>query len=160
MKPGNLISFIIFILSAHVVLASPCTHTTTSFNCVKYERPVDGDTFEVSIPGLHPLIGKKVKIRVSGVDSPEINRAKNACEKEKGRTAKKLVDNLLKRAKRIDLKNIQRGKYFRIAADVLIDGTSLKSYLIKNQLGVPYGDGKKPKVNWCKPLRHISSKSD
>lgn len=152
---------ILIILSLPAVtFATPCTHTTTSFNCVTYERPVDGDTFEVSIPGLHPLIGKKVKIRVSGVDSPEINRAKNACEKEKGRTAKKLVDNLLKRAKRIDLKNIERGKYFRIAADVLIDGTSLKSYLIKNQLGVPYNGGKKTKVNWCKPLRHVSSKSD
>ena len=135
-----------------------CTHDSTTFRCVKYARSIDGDTFAVDIPGLHPLIGRNVSIRVAGVNTPEINRAKSICEKEKGRIAKNLVDNLLKRAKRIDLRNVKRGKFFRIAADVSIDGASLKSYLLKNNLAVTYDGKKKPKTDWCRPLRQVSSK--
>ena len=135
----------------------PCAHTSTSFQCVKHERTYDGDTFTVTIPNIHPLIGKKVNIRVAGVDTPEI-RTKNACEKRKGRRAKRLVENLLSRASRIDLTNIERDKYFRIVADVSIDGASLKSYILKNNLGVSYDGGAKSQIDWCKPLRTISSK--
>jgi len=122
---------------------------------VKYLKNYDADTITVDIPGLHPLIGKKVSIRVSGVDTPEI-RTKNKCEKEKGRNAKKLVKSLLKNAKRIDLKNIKRGKYFRIVADVVIDGVNLTDYLVKNGLGYPYDGGTKTKINWCKDVKILA----
>jgi len=36
-----------------------------------------------------------------------------------------MVADILKDAERIDLKNMERGKYFRIAADVIVDGESL-----------------------------------
>lgn len=122
---------------------------------MKYIKNYDADTITVDIPGLHPLIGKKMNIRVRGVDTPEI-RTKNKCEKEKGRHAKKLVKSLLKKAKRIDLVNIERGKYFRIVADVVLDGKNLTSYLVKNGLGYPYDGGTKKKVNWCKSLKALA----
>jgi endonuclease YncB( thermonuclease family) len=115
----------------------------------------DADTITVNIPGLHPVVGKNMNIRVRGVDTPEI-RTKNSCEKEKGRHAKKLVRNLLKKAKRIDLTNIERGKYFRIVADVVIDGKSLTAYLVKNGLGYPYEGGTKKTINWCKDLKTLA----
>ena len=105
-----------------------CEHDENNLRCVKYVRNYDADTVTFNIPKVHPLLGKKVNIRVSGVDTPEI-RTKNKCEKEKARNAKKLVANLFKHAKRIDLENIKRGKYFRIVADVIIDGKSLTYYL-------------------------------
>ena len=77
-------------------------------------------------------------------------------EKAKGRHAKKLVKALLKNAKRIDLENIERGKYFRIVADVLIDGKNLTHYLVKNGLGYPYDGGTKSKVNWCKDQKVLA----
>ncbi len=36
--------------------------------------------------------------------------------------AKEMVADILKDAERIDLKNIERGKYFRIVADVFVEG--------------------------------------
>lgn len=153
------LALLIFLFSSSsYARESHCSHDSTTFRCVKYERPIDGDTFAVNIPGLHPLIGRNVSIRVAGVDTPEIKRAKSKCEKKKGRIAKNLVDNLLKRAKRIDLQNVKRDKYFRIAADVKIDGASLKSYLLKNKLAVAYDGKKKQKTDWCKPIRQVSSK--
>lgn len=132
-----------------------CAHDQASFRCVRYLKNYDADTITVDIPGLHPLLGKKMNIRVRGVDTPEI-RTKNSCEKEKGRHAKKLVRNLLKKAKRVDLENIERGKYFRVVADVIIDGKNLTDYLVRNGLGYPYDGGTKKKVNWCKDLKSLA----
>lgn len=120
-----------------------------SFKGVKYLKNYDGDTVTVNIPGVHPLLGKKISIRVNGVDTPE-KRTKNKCEKKKARTAQKLVQSLLKNAKKIDLLNVKRGKYFRIVADVFYDGKSLSKVLLKNRLAVVYGGKKKMKVDWCK----------
>ncbi|MCR9205338.1 MAG: thermonuclease family protein [Halobacteriovoraceae bacterium] len=132
-----------------------CKHTSDSFRCVKFVKNYDADTLTVNIPGLHPLVGKKMKIRVSGVDTPEI-RTKDKCEKQKARHAKKLVRNLLKGAKVINLLNIERGKYFRIVADVEIDGIVLGDYLVKNGLGYPYRGGTKQKVDWCQDLKTLA----
>ena len=135
------------ILYTQVTLS--CEHTDTSFNCVKYLKNYDGDTVTFDIPKVHPLLGKSISIRVMGVDTPEL-RTKDKCEKAKGKIAKKLVRALLKDSKRIDLKNIKRGKYFRIVADVYHDGKSLKDSLIKNKLAYPYDGGSKSNPNWCK----------
>ena len=102
-----------------------------NFRCVKYIKNYDGDTITFNISGLHSLIGKKIKIRLSGVDTPEIN-TKDKCEKEKGQTAKRLVENLFKNSKRIDLENVKRGKYFRMVADIIIDGKSLTAGYISS----------------------------
>lgn len=133
-----------------------CKHDQTNFRCVKYVRNYDADTVTFNIPNVHPLIGKKINIRVSGVDTPEI-RTKNKCEKEKGKYAKGLVTNLLKNAKRIDLENIKRGKYFRVVADIKIDGQYLSKYLLRNGLAYPYYGKTKKKLDWCKSSRDIAS---
>ena len=112
-----------------------------------------------NIKGVHPLIGEKINVRLFGVDTPEI-RTKDKCEKEKGRTAKKLVANLLKNAKRIDLENIERDKYFRILAEVKFDQKSLSQVLIKNGLAYAYFGKTKPKINWCNLERDIAEDSD
>ncbi len=106
----------------------------------------DGDTITVNIAGYPPIIGKKISIRVNGIDTPEL-RTKSPKEKQLARTAKRLVNSLLKNAKNIELKNIKRGKYFRIVADVYYDGKNIADILIKNKLAVPYDGGTKTK-NW------------
>ncbi len=137
--------FDIFTLSANTKI---CTHDKTTFRCVKYISNYDGDTITVKIPGAHDLFGDNVSIRIAGIDTPEI-KTKNNCEKQKGRSAKKLVANLLKNAKSIELRHAKRGKYFRIVADVIADGVSISSLLIKNKLAVPYDGGTKKRINWC-----------
>ena len=125
-----------------------CEHSKDRFNCVKYLKNYDGDTISFNIPRVHPIIGKNISIRVNGIDTAEV-RTKDQCEKTVGRTARKLVTSLLKNAKRVDLFNISRGKYFRIVADVIIDGRNLKDILLKQHLAYAYDGGKKPKPDWC-----------
>ena len=112
-----------------------------------YVRNYDGDTITVTLPGLHPLIGEKISIRVNGIDTPEI-RGKCTQEKFLAKQAKELVADILKDAESITLKNIGRGKYFRIVADVFVNGVSLQGMVIESGLAVPYNGGKKTH-SWC-----------
>lgn len=43
-----------------------CEHDENNLRCVKYVRNYDADTVTFNIPKVHPLLGKKVNIRVSG----------------------------------------------------------------------------------------------
>ena len=100
------------------------------------------------------LLGKSISVRVDGVDTAEI-KGKSRCEKRMAKLSKDFVRKLLKRAKRVDLDNIQRGKYFRIVADVKLDGESLSKSLIKYNLATPYDGGTKDKVDWCQKLNKM-----
>ena len=99
------------------------------------------------LSGLHPIIGEKISIRVNSIDTPEIN---GKCEKEKcdAQQAKEMVADILKDAGQIVLKNIERGKYFRIAADVIVDGENLADMLVEAGIAVRYDGGKKTH-KWC-----------
>ena len=101
-----------------------------------------------NLPGLHPIIGEKISIRVNGIDTPEI---KGKCDKEKydAQQAKEMVADIIKDAEVITLKNMRRGKYFRIAADVIVDGESLGEILVEAGMAIKYGGGKKTH-QWCK----------
>lgn len=144
-------------VSADTTLQNDCTHTADSLQCVQYLRNYDADTITVNVPGLHPLLGKKISIRVSGIDTPEM-RTKNMCEKEKAKIAKKWVKHVLSTAKRIDLRHIKRGKYFRIVADVFVDGLNLTDILLDKGMGYPYEGGTKRKINWCLSFKELAAK--
>jgi len=131
-------------------LLSPALSFAKSYGDIQgavYVRNYDGDTITFNLPGLHPIIGEKISIRVNGIDTPEI---RGKCEKEKydAQQAKEMIADILKDAEQIDLKNIERGKYFRIVADVFVDGESLADILIETGLAVPYDGGTKGK-DWC-----------
>ena len=128
-----------------------CEHDAHNFRCVKFIRNYDGDTLTVTLPGGHTLFGKKIPVRVRGVDTPEMG-GPLPCEKQAARAAKNLTQNLLKNAKRIDLINIGRDKYFRVLADVLYDGKNLAEIILKNQLAYPYEGKKKQSLDWCQRM--------
>ena len=106
----------------------------------------DGDTFRVNIASLPPIVGKNIAIRVNGVDTPEI-RGKCQYEKNLALEARDFVRGKLANAKEIKLTNLQRGKYFRVVANVLVDGVSLEQELLDNKLAYEYSGGKK--LSWC-----------
>ena len=138
-------------------VARSCQHDDKTFRCVEVLKNYDGDTLTVNIPDVPALIGKKISVRVLGIDTPEV-RTKNKCEKEAGRIARNLVASTLKNAKTVELHNVQRDKYFRILADVMVDGRSLSEILIKNNLAYAYDGGTKKHPDWCKALRQPASK--
>ena len=132
-------------------LLLPSYSTAKSFGDYQnpiYVRNYDGDTITFNLPNLHPIIGEKISVRVNGIDTPEI---KGNCEKEKykAQQAKEMVAEILKDAEQITLKNMERGKYFRIAADVLVDGEDLGDMLVEAGVAVRYDGGKKSH-KWCK----------
>jgi len=106
----------------------------------------DGDTFRVDIDSLPPIVGKNIPIRLNGVDTPEI-RGKCQYEKDLALKARNFVRNKLANAKEIKLTKLQRGKYFRVVADVYLDGVSLEQELLENKLAYKYTGGKKS--SWC-----------
>ena len=108
----------------------------------------DGDTFRVNIKDYPSIAGSRIPIRINGIDTPEM-RGKCTKEKTLAREAKQLTVKMLRNAKVIELRNMQRGKYFRIVADVYADNQSLADKLIKNNLAVRYNGGTKVK-DWCK----------
>jgi micrococcal nuclease len=112
-----------------------------------YLKNYDGDTVRFNLPGYPPIVGNDIRVRVNGIDTPEI---KGKCEKEKyeAQQARDMVTDILKDAKKITLNNMKRGKYFRIAADIIVDGESLADLLVEAGMAVKYDGGKKKKV-WC-----------
>lgn len=108
----------------------------------------DGDTFRANISDVTPLLGDALPIHLRGVDTPEI---RGKCDKERllAHDARSLLFNFLTAATTIELRNIKRGKYFSVVADVYIDELDIKMILINDGLGVPY-DGFEKKKDWCK----------
>ena len=106
----------------------------------------DGDSFRVNISGWPAIIGDNVPVRVRGIDTPEI-RGKCPSEKEQAIRAREFVREVLSSGV-VKLVDMDRGKYFRIVATVLVDGVDLSELVIKNSLGRRYDGGRKE--SWCK----------
>ena len=108
----------------------------------------DGDSFRANMEGYPAIVGNRMAIRIKGIDTPEI-RGKCELEKVLARKAKQQTVMMLRGAKKIELKNISRGKYFRIVADVFVDDVILSQILLDSKLAVTYDGGTKTK-DWCK----------
>ncbi len=113
---------------------------------VSVVRVYDGDTFFVDIAGVPAVFGDDIGIRVRGIDTPEI---RGKCEQEKrlAYIARDFVIELFENATVVDLVNVERGKYFRILASVMVDNVSLASLLLDRGLAVVYDGG--TKQSWC-----------
>ncbi len=72
------------------------------FPNVTYHRCYDGDTCTFTLPGVHPLFGEKISVRIAGIDTPEI---RGKCEQEKAlaKKARDLVRGILPTAHNLDL---------------------------------------------------------
>ncbi len=122
------------------------THSYGNATVAAVTSIYDGDTFRANIEGFPTIIGEHMSIRINGIDTPEL-RGKCPQEKALAKLAKQFTVKHLRSAKRITLKNIKRGKYFRLIADVYVDGVNLAEQLIKNNHAVEYQG--KTKINWC-----------
>ena len=133
-----------------LLLFSVVTYAKPQYGTVTVSKVIsvyDGDTFRVNIDSLPPIVGKNIPIRVNGVDTPEI-RGKCLYEKNLALKARDFFRGRLANAKEIKLTNLQRGKYFGIVANVVVDGVSLGQELLDNKLAYEYSGGKK--LSWCK----------
>ena len=106
----------------------------------------DADTFRVDIRQWPAVVGSRIAVRVKGIDAPEM-QGKCEREKELARKAKQTTVAMLRAGKKIELRNLQRDKYFRLLADVYVDGKSLAATLQQAGLVYPYNGG--TKKSWC-----------
>jgi endonuclease YncB( thermonuclease family) len=136
---------LLILLNACSCLAGPAEARDTDYGDMDaiVMRIVDGDTIIVDIPDLPPVIGKNIGIRISGCDTPELHD-KRPEMRTLAIQAKHFVTTLLQ-GRKIRLKNIKRGKYFRLIADVEVGESSLSTLLIDKGFARPYSGGKR---NW------------
>ena len=107
----------------------------------------DGDTIKVNIDNYPAIIGKAISIRIRGIDAPEI-RGKCTSEKIKAKLARDSLRAILASGEVIELHNVERGKYFRIVANVIVDGVDVAELMIEKQLAREY-DSKLKRLSWC-----------
>ncbi|RMG84523.1 MAG: thermonuclease family protein [Chloroflexi bacterium] len=112
----------------------------------RFKYIYDGDTFYVDIDEWPRIIGKNMPVRVKGIDAPEID---GKCDKEVflARKATARLEKILLNAKTIELRRIERGKYFRILAEVYVDGQNVADLMLKSGFVRPYRGGKRKP--WC-----------
>ena len=103
----------------------------------------DGDTFHVSLGCDFSFCCENIAIRVRDIDTPELNK-KRPKEYEQALKAKRFTEHFLQQGE-ITLKNIKRGKYFRLIADVYVNGKSLSEELLSAGLAVRYEEDTKKK---------------
>lgn len=116
----------------------------------------DGDTFRCDLvacivrgPGSvfeYPsIIADDIPVRIKNVDCPPM-RGASGLQLERAIESYMYLERILKNANIILLDNMSRGKYFRILADVVVDGELLSQLIIQNKYGRPYRGG--PKKPW------------
>ena len=122
---------------------------SNDFSNIQYVKNYDGDTVTFNLPNCNrSIFCNNISVRIAKIDTAEI-RSKNKCEKDLALFVKNLVGVALSNAKRIDLKDCQKGKYFRLICDVIFDQKNLSDILIKANLAYYYQDGRKENINWC-----------
>lgn len=132
-----------------MVLTASRLAYTDEFLGVQFISNYDGDTLMVELPGLPRVFGHHISVRVKHVDTPEM-MSSDPCARAVAAEGREKVGALLRTAKTIDLINVDRDKYFRILAEVRINGTlMLHEFLIDNRLAIPYEGDQKSKINWC-----------
>lgn len=115
----------------------------------KITRVLDGDTVAFEANFLPEPLKKELSIRVYGVDTPEKGfRAKCESENTKGLAATEFTKKSVASAKKIEVAIANWDKFGgRVLGDIILDGQSLRSLLIKNGYAREYyGEAKQ---SWC-----------
>lgn len=113
-------------------------------------RVIDGDTVDVRAH-IWPGHSVQTRVRLAGIDAPEIRRVACEAEREAGHAARVFVENLLQpggtSGTRVHIRNVHLGSFAGrvIAAMDLPDGRDLGSVLLEEGLVTPYD----ARGGWC-----------
>lgn len=113
----------------------------------------DGDTIVVNINDWPPIIGERIPVRISGINAPE-RRSRCDTEAEKEREIELAADariylvERLRSADTIELRQIERGSFYRIIAQVWADGENVGEEMLEEGYALPYIEGAGGK-GWC-----------
>ncbi|MCC4289480.1 thermonuclease family protein [Vreelandella aquamarina] len=113
----------------------------------------DGDTIRVTINEWPPVIGERIPVRIAGIQSPERrSRCDTEAEKERERElaadARIYLVERLRGAETIELRQIERGSFYRIIAEVWADGEDVGQEMLEEGYALPYVEGAGGRA-WC-----------
>lgn len=148
MSPFRLIKYtFLFLFSLFVFSPQKVYGTHYDFKVI---RVVDGDTIDIEANFLPPELGKHLKLRIYGIDTPEKgHQAKCNAERRKAEEATKFVEEIISKAKVIKVELRKWDKFGgRVLGDLIIDEQRLSEIMISKGYAVSYDGGRKSK-NWC-----------
>ena len=134
------------IVLLHLLPGAASVHAE-DFTAVTYHTCYDGDTCTFTIPDVPEVFGQRIGVRLAGIDTAEM-RAKCDHEHALAIQARDLVRDMLGNTSHITLRDVSRGKYFRVVATIEADGVNVSQRLLERGLAVPYDGGKKTH-DWC-----------
>ncbi len=91
-------------------------------------RVCDGDTVVVDIPEYPDIIGKQIRVRLAGVDAPEL-RDKAPDVRLAAQRARDAMIALLPPGTAVTLSGLKRDKYFRLDAAIAVGGRDVATAL-------------------------------
>lgn len=143
---GYMALVVVLLIPARTSAAAVKTYGT--IHHVEFVQIVDADTITVNIRGIHPLVGEQIEVKLPGLAVPSIT---GRCDREKklARQAMAIVELLLKKAGKISLQNVGRGKTFQITAVVLADRVDIREVLVQKGLAFWLTDPG-PADDWCR----------
>lgn len=103
-------------------------------------RVVDGDTVVVNLADVPDIFGMNLSIRLPGIDTPELSD-KDVCVRGMAFKAKQQLTSFLANGTVIQLGEARRDKYFRLDADIFIDGISATQLMLATGLARTYTGG-------------------
>lgn len=112
-------------------------------------RVSDGDTVVIAAPFLPAPLKPELAVRIFGVDTPEKGfRAKCPAEDQRGQAASKFTKDLVAASQKRQVVLYAWDKFGgRVLGDIILNGKSLRTELIKNGFAREYfGDAKQ---SWC-----------
>jgi len=112
-------------------------------------RVTDGDTVVIAAPFLPAPLKPELAVRIFGVDTPEKGfRGQCESEKQRGEQATIFTKDVIKATKKHQVILYGWDKFGgRVLGDMILDGYSLRTLLIKNGFAREYyGDAKQ---SWC-----------
>ena len=116
--------------------AGPALSHSSELEVLEITKVYDGDTFKVNLNCTVDLFCKNISIRPTNYDAFELRDPVN---KRQARAAREKLKSLLTNAQRVELRNVRRGKYFRLVADVYVDDRRLSDIMLSTGLVKPYG---------------------
>ena len=138
--------FIVGLLFSIMVMGTAHAHVT-NFSHVEYVNAYDGDTIIVNIPGVPEIFGRLITVKLRAINAPEI-KGRCADERYLAVRARNWIRSRLQAAQVIELHELERDKYFRIVADVKLDGEDLSIMMMERGYAVRHTEGPKPSP-WC-----------
>lgn len=108
-------------------------------------RTIDGDTIECNIELGFNIILQNIRVRLNGIDTPEV-RSTNLTIKKFGLFVKNKVEDFLNNNKVDLIVYEEKDKFGRILGDFKTDNTTLCKYLIKNKYAVEYNGENKNNI--------------